>query len=213
MIARANLVVRARAISISFQTDLKTGLGVTLRKGVLIHDPRLPGGEASGKVTGYEFSLDGSTGAALASIKFGAAVGYGGSHSPSIGDPTYVETGYVDLGYQEYINEVVLIGAGDVTYTLAPETVFDDGVDLNHLHVSDIIQELAIAHSAATQRDGLLAFEGNDQSQVSAYLQNVPTQITLRLIPMEGGPFQGLSSVGVSDLIIPKQIDLEAPSV
>jgi hypothetical protein len=213
LIARANLVIRSRAISVSFQTDLKTGLGVSLRKGVLIHDPRLPGGEASGKVTGYEFSLDGGSGAALASIKFGAAVGYGGSHSPSVGDPTWVEDDYVELGYQEYINEVVLVGAGDVTYSLAPEAVFDDGIDFNNLTPKDIVKQLVITHSAAIQRDGLVNFKGDDQAQVSAYLQTVPTQISLQLIPAQGGPFQGIANVGVSDLLIPKQIDLEAPSV
>jgi hypothetical protein len=33
-----------------------------LRKSATIHDPRLPGGEATGKIIGYSFSVDGWSG-------------------------------------------------------------------------------------------------------------------------------------------------------
>lgn len=213
LIARANLVMRSRAVSISLQTDFKSGLPVTLRKGILVHDARLPGGQAAGKCTGYELTLDGSSGAALCTIKMASAIGYGGSHLADDGTPTYVEEGYVAVGYQEYDDAVVLIGTSDIAYTMPGQEYFDDGLDLNALTRRDVIEQLLITNSALTQRGVLAAQPPWEQAQVSAALQAMPTQISLRLVPMEGGPYQGIVNVGVSDLIIPKQIDLEAPSV
>jgi pantothenate kinase len=51
-----------------------------------------------------------------------------------------------------------------------------------------------------------------DQSAISSVLQTIPTKITAQLVPMEGGPYKQEVVISVSDLIVPKQIDLEAPS-
>lgn len=217
LVARAHLISRSRAVETTYQQAFKQGaVSRSLRKGALLHDHRLPGGGASGKIIKYHFTLDGSTGAAIAEITFGSAIGYGGSYSVAPGDPSWVDDGYVDREWQEYINEIKLTDTQDVQWTIAPSGIFDDGLDfiagLNAENVTKVCtientyQEQAVVINAAG--DG----ENTDQAKISTVLQNNPTKITMQLVPMEGGPFQQEVVLSLSDLIVPKQIDLEAPS-
>jgi len=213
MIARAHLVSRSRAVQVSFKTDYVTGLQITLRKAALIHDDRIPGGVATGKVMSYKFSLDGDSGEAIAEITIGCAVGYGGSYTEIPGNPTYVDEPYVDKEYQEYESEVVLSTTSDVLYSMPPYQAFDDGLDFKRGLTTTAITHLSVANPAAVQAAAIEAVSGADQSVLSTVLQAIPTRITMQLVPMEGGPFVASVPISVSDLIVPKQIDLEAASV
>lgn len=215
MVARANLIIRSRAVKVTFQTSFVDGIDVTLRKASLLHDHRLPGEQAEGKVIFYKFELDGQSGAALATIQMGCAVGYGGAYSEDAGDPLYVNAGYVD-GYQEFENVITLLDSEDVTYTLPPSAIFDDGVDfIRGLNPNNAIKLLNFTNGPNTQRAALLAAVPGigDQAAASSALEQVPTTVSLKLLPLSGGPFSGEVEVIVSDLIVPKQIDLEANSV
>lgn len=217
-VARAHLIIRSRAVKIVYEIDLAQAfeLDITLRKGALIHDPRLPGGQASGKLTSYTFSLDGDSGTPKASLTMGCAVGHGGAYSASAGDPIYVNVNYVDEPYQEHDNVVTLFDSGDVTYSLPPTSYFDDGLDLTGtLSATQSVKLLTFDNGPSEQRGAILASAGSygDQAAITALLQTMPTTVSIKLLPMSGGPFTGIVEVGVSDLIIPKQIDLEAPSV
>lgn len=217
-LGRANLVARSRTVVTEFQTDFLTGINVTLRKGVHIEDGRIPGGEVLGKCTGYVFSVDGSTGEALATITIASTVGYGGSYSSVPGEPTYAEADYCGNDYQMFVNEIVALPTSDVAWTPPDADYFDDGVDFERgFSWYNAFQILDIENPAGAQRAALENLEfgdtvGTDLTMVQSLLQSMPTRVHMRLIPMEGGPFSTIRPVTVTDLIVPKQIDLEAAS-
>lgn len=221
MVARANLIIRSRAVKISYEcADFVAALDFTLRKGAFIHDGRLPGGTAAGKVVAYSFSLDGDSGEAKAIITMGSAIGYGGSHTPETSDPTWVEDGWVDDPWQYRIHGTTLLGTSDVQYSIELVEPQDDGISFDGtISARSVVDSLTIANASWTQ---FAAMQGavevlfgstyGDQSQLSAILQGIPTQFSLQLHGMKQGPFSWINPVDVSKLIIPKQIDLEADS-
>ena len=87
-------------------------VGLSCRKNATIEDPRLPGGIVLGKIVGYEMTGNGDDGEFLGKVTINSAVGNGArcghaGHRGSTardegGTPVYVESGYVDLGYQHY---------------------------------------------------------------------------------------------------------------
>jgi len=213
MLGRANLAARSRTVVTSFQTDFLSGAQVSLRKGLKINDPRIPGGEAVGKCVGYSLTVDGDSGAAIATLRMASCVGYGGSYAASPGEPIYCSDDYVGSDYQEYENEIVLMGTEDVTYTPPAIAYFDDGVDFERgLFPSVVIKSLYVENGPNVQRAALANREPVDAAAVQSVIQNIPTRVHLKLLPMEGGPFAATKEVIVSDLIVPKQIDLEAAS-
>lgn len=221
MVARANLVIRSRAVKTSWQcVDFIAALDFTLRKGSLIHDHRLPGGEAAGKVVAYSFSLDGDDGEPKAIITMGSAIGRGGSHTPETSDPTYVEVGYVNDPYQYLIHGTTLLPTSDIQYSIELVEPQDDGLKVQGgISARSVVKSLSITNPSWEQRgfmeDAVEVLFGNtygDQSQLSKILQEHPTQFSLLMHSMKQGPFAWINPVDVSTLIIPKQIDLEADS-
>lgn len=216
LIARAHLIARSRAVEISIKTDWKTGMRLrSLRKGMLLHDHRLPGGEATGKIIKAALSLNGDDGAATAEITIACCVGKGGSHTASTGTPTYVDEGYMD-DTQEYSGQIQITDTEDIAWGYPTPVTFDDKLDfIKGLNVKNAVKLASIINPASVQ-EPLIRAAGDgpntDQAKVSSVLQQIPTQISIQMVPMEGGPFQNEVVISVSDLVIPKQIDLEAPS-
>lgn len=212
-LGRANLAARSRSVVTAFVTDMLSGKAVNLRKGIKINDPRIPGGNAVGKCTAYSFTLDGNEGEPLATLTLASCVGYGGSYTGELGDPIYCEADYVGSDYQEYENVVVLLGTEDVTYTAPPIAYFDDGIDFERGISADIaVKYVFVDNGPVAQRAAIESNPGVDTADVQAILQAIPTRVHLKMLPMEGGPFTATKEITVSELIIPKQIDLEAPS-
>jgi hypothetical protein len=101
-------------------------------------------------------------------------------------------------------------------WTVPPPSTFDDKLDfIRGLNGSSAVLAASITNPAGAQGPLILAAgdgPNTDQAKISSLLQTIPTQITVQMKPMEGGPFQQEVVVSVSDLVVPKQIDLEAPS-
>ena len=215
--ARAHLIARSRSVRISFQTDFETALQYSLKKAGTVHDDRLPGGQATGKVVSIAHSLDGDSGEPSATIIIACAVGKGGSYVVESGEPNWIDEGYIDREYQEYTNDKAILETNDVQWFLPPWSEFDDGLNfMAGLTDNTSILQLFVTNREADQRAAIFAAgagELTDQAAIQSALQLVPTQVTMQLVPMDGGPFTQIVTVGVSDLVIPKQIDLEAPSV
>jgi hypothetical protein len=211
-VARATLAEGSRVVETSFETDFFKGLDVTLRKGALIHNPRIPGGQALGKITGYTLALDGDSGVAGASIRMKSAVGKGGAYYDLPGDPDYIEDPYIQFGHFARKNQIFATPAGDVSWQVPSWAAFDDGLDFRTMNATNIVKQVIIQNGSNAQRAALAPLEGADQAVVSATLQNVPTMVTLELVPLSGGPFLGNEGITVADLVLPKQIDLEADS-
>lgn len=215
LLARAHLIARSRAVEIAVQCDFRTALArLSLRKNLLVHDHRLPGGEAVGKTINVVLKVDGDSGEAGGVLTIASCVGKGGAYEADPGTPSYVDN-TLD-GVQEYSNQIKLATTADIAWTVpAPET-FDDGIDfIRGLNAGNVIKLATLTNSAEEQEPAILdAGDGanTDQAKISTLLQEMPTQITVQLAPMEGGPFQREVVVSVSDLIVPMQINLEAPS-
>ena len=130
LLGRARLRRSARAVEIRVRVPWEIGIGASLRMNARVTDRRLPGGEASGKIIGYELSAAG-TGEFYAELTIGCSVGRGGGVLAAPGAPTWVNDGYVYGGYQIAAGAGVTVLTGDIVYqTLDDFTVDDDGVDL-----------------------------------------------------------------------------------
>lgn len=222
MLARANLVMRSRAVQTTWQmplfaTEGHYGLEFTLRKGALVHDHRLPGGEAAGKVISYTHSLDGDTGEAVSVITIGSAVGFGGSHTPESFTGVYAEPGYMAAGYQKMEGGTTLLPSSDVQYSYIIVPPQDDGLDFERgLSARSVVRLLTVENNYNVQAgliQGVSSDKFGDQTKIAQELQDHPTQFSLLLKSMKTGPFAWETPITVSDLIVPKQIDLEADSV
>jgi hypothetical protein len=218
-LARAHLLIRSRAVEIEFGCRFERAIALSCRKNVLVFDHRLPGGQTIGKVTSYSFSADGGTGALSGAITIGCAVGYGGSIAQVEGDATYVDDDYVENNYQAYEGNVVVLGPGDVGYSVPIEDVNDDGLDLlGGIQLRDVMSNYAVVNDAATQADLVRAdltissVAKDVVDSIKAKLKTIPTEVQFTLKPVTGGPFESEYEIEVSALKVPAMINLEATS-
>lgn len=215
--ARAALTIKSRAVEISFEVPIDDGLEYTLRKNSLIHNPRLPGGQALGKVIRINHSLDGDTGAALTKITMACAIGKGEApYSTAAGSPVYCSTSYVGADYQQFTNVIELIdpSAADLAFTVTPYIPDDDGIDFTNLTAREIVRSVGVQNPAFAQNAEIapLARSIGDTQQVSSILQEFFTQVDFEFVNLEVGPFETEVTITVEDLVLPSQINLEAPS-
>jgi hypothetical protein len=216
--ARAALMIKSRAVEIEFELPFVNSFGYTLRKNSMIHNPRLPGGQAVGKVIGFSHSLDGDSGAAVARIKMASCIGYGEEpYTEKQGDPTWAEAAFVGPDWQTFNNVVSLIDPAitELAFTVEAYTPQDDGIDALNLEARDIVETVEVQNPAAAQLEQLepLMRDIRDSAEIAAVLQEYYTQVAFRLRNLDAGPFETQVNITVEDLIIPAQIDLEAPSV
>jgi hypothetical protein len=213
-IARAHLLARSRAITVAFQTDFDTAVDMELscRKSAFLEDPRLPGGQAFGKVVGYTLSGDGDSGAFGCEITMACAVGRGNTVGYIPGEPCYVVDGYVNDGYQMRIGEFVVPIPGEVNYgSILGQLPNDDGVDFRRMDVFRLTENCAIANGWLNQEPSLfIGGNDGDPAKVFLLLNEVRTQVTLELQPLDTGPFDTTWDIATSLLMVPKQIDLES---
>lgn len=229
LLARANLIARARAVEVSWKGKIIDALDISLRKNARIFDDRLAGGQASGKIKEYTLSISGSSGIGSVSVKIGCSVGKGGTVSGSVGEPTYCEEAYCGDDYQAFTGGTRVAAYGDVTFDPPDEVPFDDGLNFRRgLGITDVVRLVQYANTPTVQRQKMNeACKPNsiavsifatpaapaDEGSLKAVLDTYPTQISVKLRPMSGGPFVGGVPITVSDLVLPKQIDLEAEHV
>lgn len=216
--ARAALAIKSRAVEITFEVPFVGGLGFGLRKNALLHNPRLPGGQAVGKVISIEHSLSGDEGAAITKVTMACTIGKGeAAYTVSAGTPTYGSTDYMGADYQEFTNTVELIDPSipDLSFVVNAYEVQDDGINGLNIQASDIVREIEVQNNSEEQRAILapLLSQIGDTQAISSLLQEHYTQISFALVNLDAGPFESEVIITVEDLIIPKQIDLEAAGV
>jgi hypothetical protein len=216
-LARAHLLMRSRAVEIEFGCRFERAISLSCRKNVRVFDRRLPGVQAVGKVIAYAFSVDGATGALIGSVTIGCAVGYGGAISEAEGDPTYVDDDYVENDYQAHEGNVLVLGSGDVGYSVPIDAVNDDGLDLlGGLRLADVMSNYMVVNNAMMQAGAIgagmaISSVAKDVADgVKNVLKTVPTQLRFTLKPVTGGPFESEYDIDVSALKVPAMIDLEA---
>jgi len=220
LLARANLMKRARVIEIAFVPKLSRMPEITLRKNVFLVEPRV--GEALGKIIGYSVALDGSDGRINCEVRIGCAIGRGGSVAEVTGTPTYCTVDYVGFDYQQYIGRAVLVGIdGSVAYEPPVAEPNDDGLDLlSGLTADDVIEVPLVVEVGPDPEDEVIeqppwvGTVGQTAEQARAEyikkaLTNYEVRAKFKLISMTRD-FSTDYDVQVSDLKIPTGYDLEA---
>lgn len=205
--ARAHLLARARAVDVSFDVPFESGLAVSLRKTASVQDERLPGGVAAGKIKGYRLSA--SDGKLSAGLTIGCSVGRDGEIEVVDGDPVYVDPGYVNDGYQDADGEVVVPFAGDLGFTLGFYSPNDDGANLHGIspftHLTSLTVNGGVDQHQETVEDQLY----ETPISVMDSINGVKTTVRLTLKPVTGGPYTANVFPTVTELKVPRTIDLE----
>jgi len=215
-VARANLLMRSRAVECSFEIPfpLAVAVDVTLRKNVVLEDSRLPGGTATGKIIAYRLQMQ--DGKPICQITMGSTIGKGGTVTAVEGEPDYVEAAYTGQGYQQYIGQYLLPFPSDIAYeTIEGAAVNDDGLTTPNgsIDPQKAVKQVTVSGNfKGTQQDAIDMYDivvDDTGALVKSDTGTYPI-VHLKLIDPNSGPWVTEYAVNVTDLKIPKLIDLEA---
>jgi hypothetical protein len=183
---------------------------LSLRHSASLSDPRLPGGIATGKVIDLLLSFDAESGEAKADVVIGCTIGRGNSLSVTPSTADYVEATYVATTYQTFDGGATAV-ASDISYESIDNTPITAGFDFfSSDPAASAVESVVVDGGAAEQATLLLSQTWSDTNAATAALNEVPTTVTVELIPVTGDPLVTAFDVTVSDLMVPKTIDLEA---
>jgi hypothetical protein len=234
--ARCQLMASARAVTVSWDCSFDRAKQLSCRKNALLHDHRLPGGQAQGKIVKYNLSLDGETGKPTGRVEIACSIGYGGSVASIPGDPSYVDAGYVGDEYQFNFGQTVALDAGDVAYSVPIDAPNDDGLHFpltrrqailtNVTRGSAAAQAAAIGAVAQVPATGFSGPRGT-QEQIAAFIDRAtvaPRQVEellktnsvwqeVKLRNLQTGPFETSYAIELTALELPAGIDLAAGSI
>lgn len=213
LLARAKLLSRARAVQIRFATPWAIAADLTCRHSIRLIDNRLPGGEATGKVTAYTLSARGDEGEIKAEVTIGCTIGYGVAlGAAAAGTPTYVNDNYVDEGYQQETGGQATLIAGELLYEDFDnlDITDDDGVDLLNMTRHTVVNSVTVTGGPSQQRAAIDAALDPPEPDPVGALRDLPTEVTIDLVPVEGGAFHVPFALVVSALVVPQSINLEA---
>lgn len=115
--ARALLMRRARAVEIRVTVPIDVAIEASCRKSLSLVHPNLPGETAIGKIVGYEFGVDGDSGAEFGSITIACMAGKNTTATVTGGTPTWASAGYVGADYQVFEGRTVSGVDSGMTYT------------------------------------------------------------------------------------------------
>lgn len=212
LLARARLRSRARCVMVKCRTTWeKIAATISCRHNVLLHDYRLPGAQASGKVISYRLAHAGKGDKMVAELTIGCSVGYGVVlPAAAAGDDCYADNYSVGYTQKDPGTSEVAVIAGEVKYTAFDGlyVVDDDGVDLFNMTPERAVISLVVEKGVNEQRVAI--DQGVTLREPIAKLQETYTEVDLQLVPVEGGAFTTTYPVTVSELVIPKTVDLEA---
>jgi hypothetical protein len=238
--ARALLLNGARLVELSWAVPFGRAVEFTCRKNATLVWKELPGGQASGKISQYTISADGSSGKIGGSVTIMATVGRGAAsqtsqYVPVVGN-LYVNNGYVADGYfGQPGQQVPLIGSAgtstaggfaDVAYSPPIASAIDNPMPLTR---DDVLVSAQVHGSIDAQANAILgglefafgqattlAGKRNATSNASANVQNNMTgldifvEIVLRNV--DSLALEDASDLNVQPLLVPQTINLEAPA-
>src|ERR1035437_10223510 len=138
--ARARLRIRARAVTVGWDCPISYAVGLSCRMNATIHEPRLPGGTATGKITSY--TLTGGQGKFRGHVEIGVAVGFEGAVTADPGVGSYASAGYMQSGYQQMTGEIDIFPDADIGYTPPAFTPFDDGVSFPIMDIFEVSERI-----------------------------------------------------------------------
>jgi hypothetical protein len=211
LLARAKMRARARAVDITFAVGWRAALAITMRHSVRYFDRRLPGGVAIGKVKSYRLSA--GTAGMLGEFTIGCTIGTGVAFAASGGINSYVNDGYALPSWQVISGAQIALNTGDCSYqTLDDFVIADDGLDLTHVTDTTAVNECIVTNGLKVQVPLLAAFNNTVVSSGGPRqtMRTLTTTATIDLKPVQGAEFHTDFFPAVSQLAIPKTIDLSA---
>lgn len=230
LIGRAHLMLAMRAVKVTFECTIERALTLSCRKNALLYDPRLPGGQALGKITEYHIKADGDAGLLNATVQIGSTVGNGGTPEVSVGIPEYADEDYIDRGYQFYNGEMILVPTEDIAFVIPADPlvgvlpVGNAAIVKNQWHFADqaAYQEAfnkAAAGTATGEGDKDLPPVAPTEVELMVNIKNfasslnaAPTWYELELLPVAGFNFEVVYDLSTSPVTGPMMIDLSAGS-
>jgi hypothetical protein len=241
-ILRARGRFAARAVTVDFVPVSPFGLGLnlTLRKTASVHDPRLGGGVATGKLVRIEHECSGRTGRETCKARIGCAIGKDNVIEAVEGTPTWAEADFCGSDFQVYDGAIVVLSdAADIGYAPPVFVANDDGLvfpltkdqivvsEAVRGSLSDQVTAIKSALASMAQAAQLAALPTNNING-SAQLQqrirdlsgnNVTTATATHPIwsdrvlkPASGWQFNDFYNVELTKLTVQKGIDLEGAS-
>ncbi len=233
--ARARLIKGSRVVQIDFDCTFDRAMNLSCRKNALVYDPRLPGGQALGKIISYKIDANVTTGLLIGHVTMACAVGFGGAIVASPGQPTYCD-GYCQ-GYRYSTNQINALPSSDVGYTVPADGADDDGL-IFPLTKSQVVvveagrgstpDQLSAIYGvlpiivAAARLGSVPGGPSLAQQEEIAFLSRFTVETALgghaiwydlQLKPVVNGPFQAEYQILTTQLEVPKQVDTEAPSL
>jgi hypothetical protein len=239
--ARALLLNGARLVEMSWSVPFIRAVNFTCRKNATLVWKELPGGQASGKISQYTISADGSSGKIGGSVTIMATVGRGAAsetsqYTPAAGD-LYVDTGYFADGYfAQPGQQVPLIGGAgtstaggfaDVAYSPPVASAIDNPMPLTRDDVlvsasvmgdsvtdqANVIQgALETAASAARDLAGKRNATSNASGLVDTAMRGHDIWVEIVLRNVDSLALEDASDLNVQPLLVPQTINLEAPA-
>ena len=214
LLARAKMRSRARSVDVTFAVPWAAALSISLRHSVTYLDRRLPGGTCTGKVKSYRLTV--GDGGMFGEIVIGCSIGNEDVATAAAGVPSYVEDGYVDLGYQVMSGGQVMLVDDELAYqTLDDFVIIDDGLDVTNITEDVAVQSFTVVNGMREQLDSLKTYQGTvapADGDATAAMRELFTSVTLDMVPTTGTNFHTSFYPSVSQLWLPKTIDLAAPS-
>lgn len=211
--ARAKIRARSRSVDINFAVDWRTAIRLTLRNSVTYNDRRLPGGTATGKVKSYKLTV--GDGVMFGEFTIGCAVGNDEPTIAADGLPIYVEADYTDPGYNLIAGQQKVLLAGELSYqTLDDFVIADDGLDLTNMTRDRAVNECIVVNGIKEQLDTLRTFQDTvtpTRGDPVTAMRQLSTRVTLNMKPVTGNNYHTNFYPAVSQLWLPKTIDLAAP--
>lgn len=214
LMGRAKMRARARSVDVTFAVDWRTALAITLRHSVTLTDYRLPGGTATGKVKSYKLTASDTM---LGEFTIGCTIGTGDGSEAQPGVPVYVDDGYVAPGYEAIAGaQSAPAGLDDFYYqSLDDFVIADDGLNLTNLTADAAVNECVVTNGLKTVVPVLASFQNvvvpTAGDPVGA-MRSLTTTVLLDLKPLQGAEFTTPFYPAVSQLALPRTIDLSATS-
>jgi hypothetical protein len=237
LVARAHLLQSARAVKVGFECTLDRAVNLSCRKNAMIHDARLPGGQALGKITEYHIKGNGTTGQLIGTVQIESVIGESGTVTINEGTPVYVNDGYVAVGYQFYADATINLPTNDITFSVPVSGVTDDGLVLP-LSYGQVVVKYQVqqgkpspnlpgmpatrassppinsvaaggAQTAADHNDKLMQ---QAQTLFDEFVAANQTWLEIELKSVAGTDYAAEYDISVGTLIVPTMINLEAPS-
>jgi hypothetical protein len=215
-LARARLLWRARHATVQFDCSFDRAIALSCRKNALVHDDRLPGGQALGKIIGYQIICDGPALLMKGRVTIGCAAGNGNALVP--GSMTVLATG--DLAYAppagDPLDDGIVFPITDrAAITIDDEVIGSMASEQSFVNAVVAQQVRAQLAPIVAQRAGQLISTTDVAAQIEAQkiiaaTPQFPVWQKWTLRPVAGSSFTTTFNVATTKLAVEKQIDLEA---